>query len=174
MTIKNAYRKTRLNKEDYVNKSTGETFTSAHPNITSQNEVDPNYFIVSSTEYVIIDMEAFRIVETYLTNTEMNYVRQFCQMCKGEYNAMYDRHDNLHTRDTLMTELKVARTTFSKLMTQLHKKGIIAYHDVYLSRNRRVKYILLNPTLARRTKRITAECAKLFPDLTIPDNKRKD
>lgn len=167
MGFKPAYKKKKQSNEEYVNKSTGELLSSEQPDITSHNVIDHNFFIVSSKEYVIIDMDALRYVESILTNTEMSYVRQLFDMCKGDYNALYDKAENLHTRDTLMTELKVARTTFSRLMTQLHKNSIIAYHDVYLTRNRRVKYILLNPTLARRTKRVAAECKKLFKDLTI-------
>lgn len=168
MGFKSSYKKAKHDPNtEYVNAGSGETLNSEQGSITSYNVVDNNYCIVDSKEYVIIDKDALQYIKSILDARAMYYVYQLIDLCDGDKNALYDSNNNLHTRETLIKELDIARTTFSKLMITLHKESVIAYHDVYMTRDKRVRYILLNPTLARRTKRITNECRKLFRDLTV-------
>jgi len=167
MGFKNSFKKGTIEKGQFVNTETGETLDSCHSSMTSTNNLDERYCIVHSNEYMIIDKDAMAYIKSILEPNVLFYVYQMFDMIgKSDMNALHDKRDYPHTRDSLMQELDIARTKFSKLMITLHKNSIISYHDVYISRNKRIKQVLLNPTLARRSKRVSIECRKLFMDLT--------
>lgn len=167
MGFKTAFKKTRKPNGDYVNGNTGETLDSEIPNLTSYNVADTEYCIVDSKDYFIIDSTAIAYLKEVLTTKDMNYVMQMASMCRGEYNALYSDVAP-HTRETLAKELDLAKTRFCALLKKLYDEGVISYLYSKINRQKEVKYILLNPTIARKTKRISIECRKLFRDLTVP------
>lgn len=168
MSFKPAYKKITPNpKSNYVNSDTSELLSSEQPNITSYNVIDPNYFIVDSKDHVIVDKDALEYLKSILDPKDMYYVYELTGMCNGEYNIVYDRKSNPHTRATLMAEFNIAKTRFSKLLSTLYNEGVISHFYSKINRQKEVKHIILNPTLARRTKRISATTKQCFRDLAV-------
>lgn len=167
MGFRNAVKKKAIHtgREGYVNPLTGETLQSEIPNVSSVNVVDENFCIVDSAEYVVIDDSAMRYLREVLPPQDVAKVYQMTEMCRGMYNLLYKDEINPHTRETLKVDLGIAHTTFSQLLSKLEKLGVIAYIIAWRDR-RKYKYIMLNPTLARRGKRFYAECKKVFEDLS--------
>lgn len=151
--------------KDYVNTKTGETLESAVGTITSINTKDDDFVIIDGEDFVIVEKGALNYLESILTASEMNYVRSMVSMVRGEYNVLHSNEHEALTRRVLQDEIQVAKTTFVKLMSKLHKEGVVGYLDLYIKKGKKVKYVVMNPTLARKTKRIRVETAKLFRDL---------
>lgn len=166
MAFKNASKKKYSSEvmEPFVNANTGEVFQSELPNVKSVNVVDPNFCIVDSVEYVVIDDNAMRYLRKLLPPTDVAKIYQMTEMCKGIYNALHKDEVTPHTKETLKTDLGIANTTFYQLMSRLEKAGVIGYLTTWKER-RKYKHILLNPTIARRGKRFHADCRRLFEDL---------
>ena len=152
--------------KDFYNMVTGEAFESQIGTITTFNVRDEDYVVVDSKEYVTVDLNAIKYLETILTNREMDYVMRFTRMCDGEYNILHNKDKVALSKQDLKIDLDVAKTTFIKLMNKLHTEGVISYLESYISRNKKVKYVVLNPTLARRRKKIRKETASMFWDLS--------
>lgn len=150
---------------EFVNKETGETLESQVGVITSINTRDEDFVVIDGENFMIVEKNALNYLETILSSSEMNYVRMMSTMVGGEYNALFGKNNEALTRKTLQDEIEVAKTTFVQLMSKLHKEGVISYLDSYISRNKKVKFVVMNPTLARKTKRIRVETASLFRDL---------
>lgn len=151
--------------KEFVHPNTGETLESAVGTITSINTKDEDFVIIDGEDFVIVEKGALNYLESILTVSEMNYVRSMVSMVRGEYNVLHSNEHEALTRKTLQDEIQVAKTTFVKLMSKLHKEGVVGYLDLYIKKGKKVKYVVMNPTLARKTKRIRVETAKLFRDL---------
>lgn len=151
--------------DNFVNTETGETLTSEVGVITSINTRDEDFVIIDGEDFMIVERGALNYLETILTPSEMNYVRLMTTMVRGEYNVLHSKEQQALTRKTLQDEMDVAKTTFVKLMSKLHKEGVINYIDSYISKGKKVKYVMMNPTLARKSKRIRVETARMFRDL---------
>lgn len=151
--------------KDFVNPDTGETLESYTGSITSINTRDEDFVFIDGENFMIVEKNALNYLETILSVSEMNYVRLMTTMVNGEYNVLTGRNREALTRKSLQEEIEVAKTTFIKLMSKLHKEGVISYLDSYIGRNKKVKFVVMNPTLARKTKRVRVETASLFRDL---------
>jgi len=69
----------------------------------------------------------------------------------GTYNILYDKKGIAHSPITLRLSLKYDESEFSRFMKRLHTKSIINYIAGYKD-GRKCKWIMLNPTLARKSK----------------------
>lgn len=164
MAFKNSYKKVKKDVAKYVNTETGEVLGS-EDKVSSMNVVDPNYYIVDSKQYVIVDIEAMQYLETILAPRDMYYVRIMTEMCQGEYNALYDNDKTPYDRASLQERFNLAKNRFVKLMKELYVKGVINYMLSHHN-GKEMKFILLNPSIARRTKRLNVYTKKLFADLS--------
>lgn len=165
MVGRQSNKKKRVNLKDYVNVETGETLESEFGTVTSFNTKDEDFVIIDGENFVIVEKGALAYLESVLSKRELDYVRAMTTLVRGEYNVLCNHSQEPLTRKTMQEELEVAKTTFVNLMSKLHKEGVIAYLDTYISRNKKVKYVVLNPTLARNSKRIHRDTARLFRDL---------
>lgn len=105
-------------------------------------------------------------MRTILSRSDLGYVRDLIDMVFGGFNILYDRTCFIpHTTKSLQSELKLAHTAFYGLIQRLYKRGIIYYIEGYNNR-KKVKHIMLNPTIGRRTNQINRECLKYFEDLS--------
>lgn len=161
MSKKNTFRKEKLETDKYVNIETGETLQSEHPTITSVNKHDTDYVKFKSESFYIIDDTALRYLENNINRSDMLHVHTIMKMVYGNYNILHDKNINVHTKETLMRDLELARNAFNRLLKKLYSKGVIYYIDGYKD-GKKIKYIMLNPNLARRTNIIHRECSKVF------------
>src|SRR5690606_7435103 len=125
--------------KEFVHPETGETLESAIGCITSINTKDEDFVIINGENFVIVEKGALDYLETILTNSEMNYVRAMVSMVRGEYNVLHGNNNEALTRKTLQAEIQVAKTTFVKLMSKLHKEGVVGYLDLYINKGKKVK-----------------------------------
>lgn len=158
----NLRKKKTVDFSKYVNVETGETLDSQFEgDITSINITNHDMVKMKSESFFIIDDKALRYLEGVLSRTEMSYIYSMCSMVRGNFNILHDKFIRPHTKTTLMEELELARNTFSRLMDKLVKQGVIYYISGYKNR-RKIKHIMLNPNLARRTNVINSGCYNSF------------
>jgi hypothetical protein len=163
--IKQSYYKKKVSTEKYVNVETGELLASEY-NVTSLNIANEDLVIVSSEEYVIIDSKAIMYIEREFSTSEKAKIYQMINMVRGSYNLLYDNSTGKpHTKETLNEAIEYARNQFINFMKKLHEKSVIYYLVGYKNR-RKCKWIMLNPTLARKQKTFHRDCLDVFTDLT--------
>jgi len=159
------YTKRNIDTSNYVNTITGETLFSEFPNTTSINVKDENLAIINSEEYIIIDSKALRYIQTIFSPSDLAKIQRLSDMVKGTYNMLYDKNGMAHIPKTLRASLDYDESEFSRFMNRLHTKSIIHYLYGYKD-GRKCKWIMLNPTLARKSKRFHKECLNVFDDLS--------
>lgn len=163
--IKQSYKKKKVSSEKYVNMETGELLISEY-DVTSLNVINKDVVIVSSEEYVIIDSRAMMYIEREFSTSEKAKIYQMINMVKGSYNLLYDNSTGKpHTKETLNQAIVYAQNQFLNFMKKLHQKSVIYYLVGYKNR-RKCKWIMLNPTLARKQKTFSRDCIDVFTDLT--------
>lgn len=81
-------------------------------------------------------------------------------------NILHDKEQNPHTDESLMIDIEYTRNKYADFMKKLIMKGII-YYVIGYKNKKPVKYILLNPHLARKSKTIHKECLSYFDKLTV-------
>lgn len=166
MSVKTSYKKERLDTTRYVNIDTGETLSSEHPEITSVNKKNNNLVIISSNEYITIDSNALTYIQAEFSKTESGRILQMADMVYGCYNLLQNKgNDTPHTKDTLMEELEYSRNKFSLFLKRLVKKSVI-YYIKGVKDGRDQTWIMLNPTLARKSKSFHTDCVSVFEDLS--------
>lgn len=166
MSITKAYKKKKINPSDYVNIHTGQPLVDEYGSITSVNIPNNDLVIVSSNEYFIIDSEAMRYIADNFSSTEVGRITKMANMVSGCYNVLHSKQDIPHTNDTLMEEIEYTRDKFSMFMKKLHRKHVIAYLEVYSEDEKLVRHIMLNPTLARKSKGFHPKCTSVFQNLS--------
>lgn len=153
-----------LNTTQYVNTNTGETLASEHPNITSVNKKIKDLQIVSSDEFIVIDSNALRYVQSYFTKVEYARILDMANMVRGNYNCLY-----LDGRPCSLSDLSVyfgyTRNIFAKFVSKLQEHSII---NVIIGSKNNTPHaqVMLNPTLARKSKTFHTDCLSMFDDLS--------
>jgi hypothetical protein len=156
--------KKKIDTDAYVNKDTGEVLTSEFPGVKSVNTVDQDLVIMNSSEYVIIDSKAVKYIEQNFSAVDLGRILKMADMTYGPYNILYNQ-TTPHDKDSLMEELEYSRNKFSDFMNRLIKKSVI-YYIVGCKEEKPVKYIMLNPFLARKRKTIHTDCVASFENIT--------
>src|ERR1019366_660976 len=82
---------------------------------------------------------------------DMSKILRFADKVNGTYNILYYKKGIAHSPITLRLSLKYDESEFSRFMKRLHTKSIINYIAGYKD-GRKCKWIMLNPTLARKSK----------------------
>ena len=171
--MKKVISKLKINPSKYVNTETGETLHSENPNITSLNTYNKDLVIIDYKEYVIIDSKAITYITKHFSTTEVGRITKMADMVEGCFNILHNKNHNPHTDETLMLDIEYTRSKYSDFMKKLYKKGIIYYVTGYKNENP-VKYILLNPYLARKTKAIHNDCLIYFDNFQTLEVKQKE
>lgn len=161
---KSAFNKEKIDVNRWVDPKTGETLGSHYGEVTSINIRNNDVVVMKSESFYIMDEKASDYLEKILTVTELGYVTLMCKMAKDVYNFLHTKQNALHTKQTLMADLELARNAFNKLLAKLHRQGIIYYVTGYIKR-KQVTHIMLNPFLSRKTNRISSDCYKAFQPL---------
>jgi len=165
----NIYTKRKLDTSNYVNTTTGETLFSEFPSTTSINIKNETLAIVNYDEFIIIDSKAFRYIQTVFNHADTSRIMGMGDMVKGVYNVLHDEKGTAHSMKSLRTFLSYDESGFSKFMKRLHTKSIINY-IVGHKDGRKCKWIMLNPTLAKKRNTIHRECLSVFDDLSKKQN----
>lgn len=157
--IKPVVRKQKF-EQGIVDMGTGEII----PQSTTVNVVDQNLVIIHSDEYVIIDSHALQYILQNFNPVDYGRILKMADMTNGPYNILYHNREIPHTDATLMGELKYTRNKYADFMKKLYRKSVISYiHTV--KDGKEMKYIMLNPNLARKRKTIDKNCLAYFDEL---------
>jgi len=154
--------KKKIDSTKYVNKDTGELLSDEVPGINSV-QVKDDLMVMHSEEYVILDSHALTYIAENFSQVDLGRIMQMTDMTKGEYNILFNGN-NPHSDASLMKVLVYSRNKFANFMKRLAKKSIIYYVSGFLNEEP-VKYIMLNPHLARKRKTIHKECFTKFDDI---------
>ena len=165
MSVVTIYNKRKLDIENYVNTLTGETLYSEFSNTTAITLKDENVAIISSEEYIIIDSKALRYIQEIFSPVDLARIQRLSGMVNGRYNLLYDRKGTALIPSTLRAILKYDEGEFSKFMKRLFEKSVINY-IVGFKNGKKCKWIMLNPTLARKGKAFHKDCLNVFDDLS--------
>lgn len=158
------YKKTKLDPSKYVNTETGETLLSENPTITSLNSYNKDLVLLDYKEYVVIDSKALAYITKHFSSTEVGRITKMADMIEGCFNILHNKEHIPHTDDTLMEEIAYTRNMYAEFMKKLYKKGVI-YYVTGTKNSKPVKYILLNPHLAKKSKTIHKDCLTYFDPL---------
>jgi hypothetical protein len=157
--IKPVIRKVKL-EQGIADVSTGEIL----PHSTTINVVDKDLVIVHSDEYVIIDSSALQYILQNFSPVDYGRILKMADMTNGVYNILYHNREVPHTDATLMEQLQYTRNKYADFMKRLYRKSVISYiHTV--KDGKEMKYIMLNPNLARKRKTIDKNCLTYFDEL---------
>lgn len=170
--IKQVYLKKKIDVSKYVNKETGEELIAEHPNATSLNSYQNDLVIIDSKEYVIIDSKALNYIKKHFSVTEVGRITAMSDMVKGCFNILHTKENIPHTDSSLMEEIEYTRNKYADFMKKLLLKGVI-YYVIGYKNDKQVKYILLNPHLARKSKTIHKDCLSYFNDFKTLEEKNK-
>jgi hypothetical protein len=151
-----------INPNDYANIKTGEILSSEIEYVTSVNVLDKGFTTLTSKEFITIDSDAFEYIRTRLSEVDIARIIAMSNMVDGEYNILYDRATSLpHTDKTLMENLQYSYNKFRLFINRLNKEGVICYISGHMNKVP-FKHIMLNPNLARKSKRFNNNCLKEF------------
>ncbi len=162
--MKRLFNKKDIDPSKYVNTDTGETLASEHPNITSLNSYHKDLVLINYDNYVMIASSALAFVVANFNTSEVGRITEMTDMVRGSFNILHIDEDNHHTEESLMITIDYSRNKFHDFMKKLLHKGIIYYVIGYKDKAP-VKYILLNPYLARKSKTIHKDCLRYFQKL---------
>ena len=165
MKATNVYYKRKIDPNNYFNSITGEVLFSEFPNTTSFNVKDANLIIVDYDEFITIDSKALRYILTIFNQADMSKILRMADMVKGIYNVLYDEKGSAHSPQSLRLSLSYDAAEFSRFLKRLHTKSVIHYIAGYKD-GRKCKWIMLNPTLARKKKTFHTDCTSVFDDLS--------
>lgn len=160
--VKRIYNKKKLDRSQYVNIETAETLDS-EVSFTSVN-VPTDFVTVDSQEYIIIDSKAKAYVETLFNQAECGRIFKMTDMVHGCFNILYNK-DVPHTTKTLAESLEYSRNKMTLFLRKLLKASIIYYIKGYRN-DKPATFIMLNPTLARKSKKFHTDCISVFEDLS--------
>ena len=163
--MKTAFKRSKIDSGKYVNINTGELLSSEQPNVTSVNQAT-DMVSVNSKEFVVIDSAALAFVQQNFNQAEQGRIMQMSDMVRGCYNILFNKNsDTWHTKDTLADELEYTRNIFATFLKKLFEKSII-YYIVGKKGGSEHIWIMLNPTLARKSKFFHKDCRNVFEDLS--------
>ena len=165
LTFISVINKKKIPQNDYVNTKTGELLSSEFPGLTTVNVLNPKLKKVDSKNYIIIDSQAMRVIQSLCTKPDLEKVYRMVNMIKGKYNILHDQTGNPHSRKSLRESLDYNESEFSRMMQRLVEHSIINYIDGRRD-NRKCKLVMLNPTFARNKKLLHTDCLQMFNDLS--------
>jgi hypothetical protein len=169
--MKQVFNKTKIDTSKYVNIETGETLQSENPNITSLNSFKSDLVMIDYKEYVVIDSQALNYIVQNFSSTEIGRITKMADMVDGCFNILHNKESIPHTDESLMEEVEYTRNKYAEFMKKLYKKGIVYYVTGY-KHNKPVKYILLNPYLAKKSKTLHKDCLNYFNPLSVKTNSK--
>jgi hypothetical protein len=163
--MKNIVKKERVDLSTYVNVKTGERFIDEMPDIVSVN-VRTDLVTITSKEFIVIDSKALAYVNSTFNRSDAAKIIEMADMVKTCYNVIFNKAKNVpHSRTTLMEALDVSRNSFGDFLKRLLDHNII-YYIVGMKRRRKTVFIMLNPTLARKSKALSKDCTSVFANLS--------
>lgn len=161
--VRNTNKKVRL-EGSFVNSDSGETLESQMGGVKSVNVPDDTYVMIESNSFYIVEAEAMEYVSTVLSAQDFEKLCKMMQWVGGEYNLLCDTNGNPLAKPDVMSKLDYSRSRFDALIRRLKKEGIIYIVDGFVKR-KSVKWIMMNPFLARRRRKLHKECTKYFDQL---------
>lgn len=161
----NIINKEAIDGSNYVNTTTGESLMSEMKGITSVNikneklKIMPDY-----KEYVVMSSEAREFIHDTFSDVEASRIFKMADMMNDCYNALYNKQNKLHTKETLTVELKYTRDKFTRFMKKMYMSGIIWYLKGVID-GQEVNMILFNPFIAKKRKTIHVDAIASFNDI---------
>jgi len=107
------------------------------------------------SEYIMIDPDATKYLFANFSDADVGSIIRMA-------NILSD--GNLHTKESLMEEFHYPIKQFPSFIKKLYSKSVIFYIKG-VKDNKESTYIMINPTLARKSKTVHKEYLALFDDL---------
>ena len=169
MQIQNKVRRKRIDATTYVNTTTNKTLAEevGDFNVTSINMVEGDLVKIDNKNYVTIDSNAVAYLETQFNDATIGKILKMCRMIDGVYNLLIDGNKIPHTKKTLGIALDYSRNKLTDFLNEMFKKSVLHYQIAWdeNTQNTKVTRIILNPTIARKSRFIHQESVKPFKDL---------
>jgi hypothetical protein len=144
-----------------MNTVTGEILFSEFPTTTSINVKDSDLAIVDYDEFITIDSKALRYILTLFNQADISRILKMADMVKGVYNILHDSKGSAYSPQSLRLSLSYNAAEFSRFLKRRHSKSVIHNVNGYKD-DRKCKWIMLNPSLARKRKTFHKECLNVF------------
>ena len=163
MDIKTLNRIKKLKAQQYANVETGELLISESKDSYFIEIEKSDLKIISSTDYITIDSEVMRFVESRFVDSDLGKIYKIAHMAKGEYNILYNGKLP-HTKQTLQAELDLSLNGFKTFINKLYEANIIAYVSSFNTvQQKESLHIIFNPFIARGRKTFDNEkCIERF------------
>lgn len=164
-SVKKVYTKKYFNTNDYFKGATGVCLSNDLPHITSANVINPDMVVIDTLEYIVIDSNALRYLQSILSKTDIEKIMRMANMLDTEYNLLCDRVRKPHSTVSLRISLAIEAADFSRFMKRLFDSSVI-YYLSGIKDNKRVKHVMLNPFFARKRKTFNKSCTQVFQNLS--------
>jgi len=163
--MKNVFKKKTLDLGSYVNMKTGESLLDERPDISSVN-VKTDLVIFHSKEFIVVDSRALAYVNATFNRSDTAKILEMADMVRTCYNVLFDRKKDVpHSKESLMEEIDITRNKYEAFLRKLLLHNII-YYLVGMKNRRKIVHIMLNPSLARKSKAFSKECTSVFANLS--------
>lgn len=164
-TSKPAKIKKKINPDDFVNHTDGETLSSKFPTLTSLNTYSEDVLIIDYSKYTLNDYDSFMYLSKEFNRAERDRITEMGFMARTNYSILYNNDTNsCHTDATLMKAIDYTYSKYLDFMKKLKQFNIIVEIEDYRSykNNQKSKYYIFNPFIARSIKAVHRDCANLF------------
>lgn len=159
----------------YTDTETGAMLLDQLPGTSISVTKETDQVRIHYDEYMCIDSVTLQYIRTnkILRPKDLSYVLVLADTLKTDYNALYKRNNNVHTIESISTELEITYNNARLLVDRLVKKGILYKFSGYRD-DQPFKAYLMNPFFARKRKNVNIECSSLFQQFgnekSIPAN----
>lgn len=150
-----------------VDPITGDYVDNAVTTKTSDDYVEIHY-----DEYFIMSTEAFKYINTVLSRSDIGVVVELANKVKTPFNLVFKDNNKPFNLDELQSHFKFSGSSFRRLFNKLCKLNIISYYEGYKlipvkgnSSNKvraKVKWVILNPFIARKRKIVNKDLINIF------------
>jgi hypothetical protein len=165
--------KKSIDANAYINPMTGRSLVSDYGKVLSVNIKEESHTIMDFAEFMSIDSVAYEYIKTLFNDGEVTRIVSLANMVEGEFNFLYCRTTGLtHDEDSLFSELNYSVRIFKNFLNKLYKEGVLYKLSGYINGAKICKY-MLNPNIARKSRRINKECIKEFQQFDIPVSKKE-
>jgi hypothetical protein len=155
-----------FDKDQYVNKDTGELLSSEKPEISVYTGKPIELAEVKYKEFVITNNAAMAHIREDLGNSVSGHIISMAMHIQGHSNTVTkDDNKTPHDSESLQKLLKYSRNKYYDFINKLIRKDIV--HEVRrMVGGKIVKTIVLNPSVATRTRKVDLSLLEVFHDLS--------
>jgi hypothetical protein len=118
-------------------------------------------------QFFFVDSAAIDYLFTVLSHEEIGKTMVLCGMTRNDsYNCLYSKKTGkVHSRETLIEEMKMGEVEFNKMMETLIRVGVVCFLKGSLVDGSEMEAYFINPTLSQWHPVFDARVVELFENL---------